>query len=51
MDNAIETPDTPGVTLHHMVSIRLNGKPNSGIRHIINGRGDPVIDKQRATMD
>ncbi len=26
-----------------MVTIRLGGKTGSGIGHILNGRGDPVI--------
>jgi hypothetical protein len=50
-ENAIETPTTPGVNIHHMVTIRLNGKPNSGIRHVINGTGDSVITTQKATLD
>ena len=50
-DNAIETPVTPGVKMHHMVTIRLAGQPNSGINHVINGTGDPVISKRKATVD
>jgi len=35
-----------------MVTFRLGGgKPGSGIRHVINGRGDSVITGQKATMD
>jgi hypothetical protein len=50
-DNAIETPDAPGVKMHHMVTIRLGGRPNSGIKHVINGTGDPVISTQKAKVE
>jgi len=39
-DNAIETPVAPGIKMRHMVTVRLGGKPGSGIAHVINGRGD-----------
>jgi len=50
-DNAIETPTVPGVKMHHMVTIRLGGQPNSGINHVINGRGSPVITTRKAGVD
>ena len=50
-ENAIETPTTPGVRMHHLVTIRLSGKPGSGINHIINGRGSPVITTRKAVLD
>ncbi|MHB1033567.1 MAG: hypothetical protein ACYC35_06495 [Pirellulales bacterium] len=50
-DNAIETPTAPGVKMHHMVTIRLGGRPESGIKHIINGTGDPVISAKKAIVD
>jgi hypothetical protein len=50
-EDAIETPITPGVNMHHMVTIRLNGKPASGIRHVINGTGDSVITTEKAIVD
>jgi hypothetical protein len=50
-ENAIETPATPGVQMHHMVTIRLSGQKNSGIRHVINGHGDPVITNRKAVVD
>jgi hypothetical protein len=45
-DRAIEAPRVPGVKLHHMVTVRLAGQPDSGIAHVCNGEGEPVI-KQR----
>jgi hypothetical protein len=50
-ENAIETPTAPGVKMHHMVTIRLSGKPNSGINHVINGTGASVISTRKATVD
>jgi hypothetical protein len=50
-ENAIETPTVPGVEMHHMVTIRLSGRPNSGINHIINGKGSPVITTRKAVVD
>jgi hypothetical protein len=51
-ETAIETPETPGVKMNHLVTIRLNGKPGSGIRHVINGRGDAVVtpEKKKANV-
>jgi hypothetical protein len=50
-ENAIETPAAAGVRIHHMVAIRLNGEPGSGIKHVINGEGSPVITTMKATVD
>ena len=50
-ENAIETPTTPGVRMRHMVTIRLSGKKDSGIRHVINGRGPAVITSRKAVVD
>jgi hypothetical protein len=50
-ENAIETPTTPGVQLHHMVTIRLGGQKNSGISHVINGTGPAVVTTQKAVVD
>ena len=38
-DRAIEAPETPGVKLRHMITIRLNGRPGSGIGHVLNDQG------------
>lgn len=46
LENAIVAPDQPEVRINHMVTVWLNGNrngSNSGIRHIINGRGQPAI--------
>jgi hypothetical protein len=50
-ENAIETPTTPGVRMHHRVTIRLSGRPNSGINHVINGTGAAVITTRKAMVD
>ena len=48
LDNAIEVPQTPGVQIHHMTSVRLSGKDGSGIAHICNDTGESVVgDKQK----
>jgi hypothetical protein len=49
-DRAIETPEHPGIRMHHMVTIRLNGKPDSGICRVINDRGEPVMYTQKAVL-
>ncbi len=50
-ENAFETPTVPGVRLHHLVTVRLSGRPDSGIQHILNGTGPSVITTRKATMD
>jgi len=51
-DNAIETPTAPGIQMRHLVTIRLGGgRPGSGIKHVINGTGSPVITSMKATVD
>jgi hypothetical protein len=50
-ETAIETPTAPGVQMHHMVTIRLSGQRNSGINHVINGAGAPVVTTRKATVD
>jgi hypothetical protein len=42
-DRAIEAPVTEYVTLRNMITVRLNGKPNSGINRVLNDLGEPVI--------
>ena len=48
---APEGPHAPGVKFHHIITIRLNGLPESGIAHVINDRGDPVVHSKKATLD
>jgi len=51
-ENGMETPTAPGVKMHHMVTIRLGGgRPGSGISHVINGIGDPVITTMKSIVD
>lgn len=49
-ESAIEAPAAAGVQLHHMIAVRLNGVPESGIRHVLNGVGGPVITTQTARL-
>ncbi|MBI2510701.1 MAG: coagulation factor 5/8 type domain-containing protein [Opitutae bacterium] len=51
LDNAVEAPAAPGVKFHHLVTLRLNRQRGSGIAHIINGVGAPVIDERMARVD
>lgn len=51
LENAVESPAAPGVKFHHLVTLRLNRQPGSGIAHVINGVGAPVIDTKMARVD
>jgi hypothetical protein len=51
LDNAVESPRVPGVKFHHLVTLRLNRQTGSGIAHVINGVGEPVIDTKMARVD
>lgn len=42
-DAAIETPVSPGIRMHHMITLRLGGQRGSGINHVINANGAAVI--------
>ncbi|KAI0486642.1 hypothetical protein F4859DRAFT_466365 [Xylaria cf. heliscus] len=42
LENAIEVPEAPGVKLHHLTTVWLNGMTGSEISHIVNGSGDRV---------
>lgn len=46
LENAIEVPARPGVKLHHLTTVWLNGKPGSEITHIVNGQGSRVHGNQ-----
>jgi hypothetical protein len=50
-ENAIETPNHPGIQMHHLVTIWLSGQKNSGISHVINGQGGSVITTRKAVVD
>lgn len=40
-ENAIETPELPGIQIHHAFTFRLaNERTAIGIRHVLNGRGE-----------
>ncbi|KFE63178.1 fibronectin type III domain-containing protein [Hyalangium minutum] len=42
LENAIEVPNYPGIKMHHLTTIWLNGQAGSEITHIINGLGTRV---------
>jgi hypothetical protein len=50
-ENAIETPEVPGVRMHHMVTLRFGGLEGSGIEHVINGNGAAVITTHSARVN
>ena len=51
-DNAIETPTGPGIEMRHIVTIRFSGgQRGSGINHVINGAGNPVITTMKAIVN
>ena len=41
-DNAVEVPKTPGVMIHHALTVRLGGKAGNTINNVINGVGEPA---------
>jgi hypothetical protein len=45
LDNAIETPQGPGIVMQHLVIVWLDGVDDSSINHIINGTGNSVYDR------
>ena len=54
-NSAIEAPAVPGVKLHHLTTVWLNGQAGSEITHIINDLGGRVYankppDAQRQTL-
>lgn len=51
LDSAVESPAAPGVKFHHLVTLRLNRQPGSGIAHVINGVGASVITEKMARID
>jgi hypothetical protein len=47
LHSAIEAPNVPGVNIHHMTTIWLNGTPGSEITHIINEDGRRVFNSEQ----
>jgi hypothetical protein len=47
--NAIETPATPGVSLHHAVDIWITGQNGTEITHLLNRTGNAVNSSNRKT--
>jgi hypothetical protein len=42
-DDAFEAPTAPGVSLHHLVTVWLDGSAGSAINHVLNGTGNAVM--------
>ncbi|MFY0578752.1 hypothetical protein ACN28S_34680 [Cystobacter fuscus] len=45
LENAIETPTTPGVKFQHMITVFLGSTSGAAINHIINGTGAAVTNQ------
>ncbi len=41
LESAVEAPDTPGVSFHHVITVMLTGNP--GMHHVINESGGSVL--------
>ena len=48
-ENAAEAPLKSGVSLRHIVTLRFGGSKGSGIRHVLNGSGKAVDEKNKST--
>ena len=46
-DSGFEVPVTPGVTLHNILTVFLNG--NGGINHVVNDTGAAVNNTNQVT--
>lgn len=42
LENAIECPESGNMSFYHLVTVYLSGNDQTGIDHVINGRGDAV---------
>ncbi len=50
--NAVEAPASPGIALHHLISVYIIGEPGTEITHIVSGTGLTTNhDRQKATLD
>jgi hypothetical protein len=51
-DDAVEAPAVPGVSIHHVVTVWLDGAAGSAIAHVMNGAGGTVSQASRlATLN
>jgi hypothetical protein len=48
-ENAFETPPALAASLHHLVTVWLNGMPTTQINHVINGTGAAVTMASRTS--
>ncbi|WP_210420424.1 coagulation factor 5/8 type domain-containing protein [Aquisphaera giovannonii] len=47
-ENALETPEGPGIRIHHVISVWITGRPGTETTHIRNGKG-PAVNASRRT--
>jgi hypothetical protein len=50
LENAIESPPAPQISLHHFLTLWLNGANGSGINHLVNGGGTHVDSGNRSSF-
>ena len=48
-DDAFETPAPLAASMHHLVTVWLNGMPTTAINHVINGTGAAVTMASRTS--
>ena len=48
-DNAIVVPNSSSVHFQNIVTVWLDGKSNTGIKHVINNTGDAVSNDNRTS--
>ena len=47
LENAVESPAAVSATLHHLITVWLNGSAASSINHIVNGTGSAATQSTR----
>jgi hypothetical protein len=50
LENAIESSPAPGISLHHFLTLWLDGNGGSGINHLVNGGGAQVTQANRSSF-
>jgi hypothetical protein len=50
LDNAIQSPPAPGISLHHFLTLWLSGNGGSSINHLVNGGGAAADQANRTSF-